>query len=35
LSSIFGDKAQALREMPNGGFDANTTNQIIKGAIEE
>lgn len=35
LSAIFGDKAQALKEMPNGGFDANTTNQIIKGAIEE
>jgi hypothetical protein len=35
LSSIFGDKAQALRELPNGGLNEEQTTQIIKGAIEE
>jgi hypothetical protein len=35
LSSIFGDKAQALKELPNGGFNEAQTTEIIKGAIEE
>jgi len=35
LSSIFGDKAQALKELPNGGFTEAQTTEIIKGAIEE
>ena len=35
LSSIFGDKAQALNELPNGGIDQENTTRIIQQAIEE
>jgi hypothetical protein len=35
LSSIFGDKAQALNELPNGGINQENTTRIIQQAIEE
>jgi hypothetical protein len=35
LSSIFGEKANVLKEIPNGGLNEDQTTQIIKGAIEE
>jgi len=35
LSALFGERAQVLQELPNGGLDENTTNKIIKGALEE
>jgi hypothetical protein len=34
LSSIFGDRAQALKELPNGGFNEVETTKIIKEVIE-
>ena len=30
LSAIFGDRAQTLRELPNGGLDEQQTNEVIK-----
>ena len=35
LSSIFGDKAQALNELPNGGISNEDTTKIIQQAIED
>jgi hypothetical protein len=35
LSSIFGDKAQVLRELPEGGLNETETTQIIKQSIED
>ena len=35
LSQIFGEKAQMLRELPQGGINEEQTTEIIKGAIEE
>ena len=35
LSSIFGDKAQTLKELPNGGLDEVKTTEIIRQAIED
>lgn len=35
LSAIFGDKAQQLRELPNGGIDEASTTRIIQQSIEE
>jgi len=35
LSSIFGDKAQALKELPNNGLDEDQTTRIIQQSIEE
>ena len=35
LSSIFGDKAQSLRELPNNGFNEEQTTRIISEAIED
>jgi hypothetical protein len=35
LSQIFGEKAQMLKELPNGGLSEDQTTEIIKGAIEE
>jgi hypothetical protein len=35
LSAIFGDKAQALNDLPNGGIDNENTTRIIQQAIEE
>lgn len=35
LSNIFGDRAQALKELPNGGLTENETTKIIQQAIEE
>lgn len=34
LSAIFGDRAAALRELPNNGLDADQTNNIIKDSLE-
>jgi len=34
LSNIFGDKAQALRELPNGGLNEEQTTKIIKDISE-
>jgi hypothetical protein len=34
LSAIFGDRAQALKDLPNGGLNADQTNQIIKQSLE-
>jgi hypothetical protein len=31
LSALFGDRAASLRDLPNGGLDADTTNRIIDG----
>lgn len=30
LSGLFGDKAQALNQLPNNGLDENQTNEVIK-----
>ena len=35
LSSIFGDKAQALRELPDGGLNEVETTKIIKQSLED
>jgi hypothetical protein len=35
LSSIFGDKAQMLRELPDGGLNETETTQIIKQSLED
>jgi len=35
LSQIFGEKAQILKEIPNGGISEEDTTTIIKQAIEE
>jgi hypothetical protein len=35
LSSIFGDKAQVLRELPDGGLNEDETTQIIKQSLED
>jgi hypothetical protein len=35
LSSIFGDKAQSLKELPNGGLNENQTTKIIKQSLED
>jgi hypothetical protein len=35
LSQIFGDKANVLKEIPNGGLSEEQTTQIIKNAIED
>ena len=35
LSSIFGDKAQALRELPDNGLNEEQTTRIIQQSIEE
>lgn len=33
LSALFGDRAASLRELPNGGLDADQTNRIIDGGL--
>jgi hypothetical protein len=35
LSQIFGEKAQVLKEIPNGGISEDDTTKIIQQAIEE
>jgi hypothetical protein len=35
LSSIFGDRAQVLKEIPNGGLDEAQTTEIIRQSIED
>ena len=35
LSSIFGDRANVLKELPDGGLDEAQTTQVIKEIIEE
>jgi hypothetical protein len=35
LSSIFGDKAQALKELPNDGLNEQQTTKIIKESLED
>jgi hypothetical protein len=35
LSSIFGDKAQALKELPDGGLNETQTTKIIKDLTED
>lgn len=35
LSAIFGDRAQALRDLPNNGLNESQTTKIIKQSIEE
>jgi hypothetical protein len=35
LSQIFGEKAQILKEIPNGGISEADTTKIIQQAIEE
>ena len=35
LSSIFGDKAQALKELPNDGLNEQETTKIIKESLED
>ena len=35
LSSIFGDRAQVLKELPEGGLDEEKTTQIIKESLED
>lgn len=35
LSSIFGDRAQALKELPDGGLNEEQTTKIIKNSLEE
>ena len=35
LSSIFGDKAQVLKELPSGGLNEAQTTEIIRQSIEE
>jgi hypothetical protein len=34
MSAIFGDRAQALKELPNGGYDEEQTTKIIKDITE-
>ena len=35
LSSIFGDRAQVLKELDGGGMNADQTTQIIKNMTQE
>ena len=35
LSNIFGDRAQALKELPNGGLTEVQTTKIIKDLTED
>lgn len=35
LSSIFGERAQMLKELPEGGLDEATTTKIIKESLED
>lgn len=35
LSAIFGDRVQALQELPNGGFGENEITEIIQDSIED
>jgi hypothetical protein len=35
LSSIFGDRAQALRELPNNGLNEEQTTKIIRQSLED
>ena len=35
LSSIFGDRAQSLRELPDGGLSEEQTTKIIQNSIED
>jgi len=35
LSAIFGDRAQALRELPNGGMDEEQTTKVIQNFVED
>jgi hypothetical protein len=35
LSAIFGDKAQALKELPNNGLNEDQTTKIIQSSIED
>lgn len=35
LSSIFGDKAQALKELPDGGLNEVQTTEVIRKSIED
>ena len=35
LSSIFGDRAQALKELPDGGLNEEQTTKIIKDSLED
>ena len=34
MSAIFGDKAQALKELPNNGLNEEQTNKVIKDITE-
>lgn len=34
LSAIFGDRAQTLNELPNGGYDKDQTNEVIARVID-
>lgn len=34
LSAIFGDRAQTLTELPNGGMDKNQTDEVIARVVE-
>lgn len=35
LSAIFGDRAQALKELPNGGIDAQATDALLERGLTE
>lgn len=35
LSSIFGDKAQVLKELPNGGLNETETTEVIRKSLED
>jgi hypothetical protein len=35
LSNIFGDRADRLKELPNGGINEQETTKIIKQVIED
>jgi len=35
LSSIFGDKAQVLKELPNNGLNEAETTKVIKDLTED
>ena len=35
LSSLFGDRAQKLNELPNNGYNEDQTNNIIKRITDE
>jgi hypothetical protein len=35
LSQLFGERAKTLRDLPNGGLDADTTNRVISQALED